>query len=129
MKKEIIINEDGLKDEEITSNVVINKYILISNGMIYLKKHHNTYFFLDDEDVNDKSNLIITRKFYIKDYPFIGENTLNTINYYLSDQEYGDGIPLEEVRSIVEESRYDNPRNQDTTSEILEILDIVLNNK
>ena len=129
MIKEIILNVDDLTEDEIIDKRVINKYVLISNNKVYLKNHHNTYFFLDDNDIDDKSDLRVVRKEYIKDYPFIGENTLKITNYYVSRETYGEGIPLDDVAIVLNEARFDNPRNQIITDEILEILNILLNNK
>ncbi len=132
MKKEIIINPETIKDENITEKVVKNKYLLVKNNKIFLKKHHNTYFLLDENNCNSNDNLLIVKKEYVSDYPFIGENTLYITNYYVvSDCLVNDGewISLDEVLDVLENSKYDNPRNQEVTNEIIKIIEILLNNK
>ena len=130
MQKEIIINEDNLKDNEITNKRLIKKYLVIENDKILFKMHHNTYYLLNEDDITSQSgNLFLIKKEYIKDYPFFLENSLIQTNYYILKENisFKDGkwIVKEKAREVIENNRYDNPRNQNITNEILQILDII----
>ena len=133
MIKEIIINEDELCDEQISEKREINKIIIIGENRLFLKNHNNTYYFLDDDDINEMGKLFLIKKEYIKDYPFIGENTLNITNYFIAgsfnDDVAGEWIDFADVNKIVGSSIYDNPRNSKNTDELLEIIKLVLNYK
>ena len=135
--KEIIVNDDNIKDEDVTNKVIIyNLLIINSNNKIIMNKHHNTYYFIheyDDESIIDKYNIdineykpFLVRKKYILDYPLFDDKTLYENIYYKInmdldiDEEY---IALDKIKDIIEENRYDNPRNQDVTNEILEVLE------
>ena len=135
--KEIIVNDDNIKDEDVTNKVIIyNLLIINSNNKIVMNKHHNTYYFIheyDDESIIDKYNIdineykpFLVRKKYILDYPLFDDKTLYENIYYKInmdldiDEEY---IALDKIKDIIEENRYDNPRNQDVTNEILEVLE------
>ena len=130
MKKDIIINPDNLNDKEITNKRIINKYLIIDNNRLLFKMHHNTYYLLDEDDLKIKDkDIIMSKKEYIKDYPFFLENSLIITNYYLINEhisfENGFWIDEEHVKEVIENNRYDNPRNQNITNEIIEVLNLI----
>lgn len=104
--KEIIYNEDNLKDSDINNVVERAKAIIVnSNGEILLGYGNNNYQIIGghvEEDETDKDCLIremkeetgitiddfdekviLTIKYYCKDYPSKNVNTLFKANYYV----------------------------------------------
>ena len=134
--KEIIVNSDNIKDKDINNRIkIINLLFINSKNELLLKKHHSTYYFLheyDEKSIKDKYGIdideykpFLVRKKYILDYPLFDDKTLYESIYYKINMDldiYEEYIHLDKVKDIVEENRYDNPRNQDITDEILEVL-------
>lgn len=127
--KEIILNKDNIKDEDLTDNRIINNYIFKFDNKVLLKKHHNSYYFIHDEDLKTNYNAIpfIVKKIYELDYPFIGEKCLTEKRYYLIEDkpciENTEWISLLNIKNILNNQRFNNPRVQDITDEIIEIID------
>ena len=136
--KEIIINDDNIKDEELTDIVrTINVLMINSKQEILMEKHHNTYYFIHDYsedgiisklgiDIKEYHPFLIRKK-YILDYPLIGDNTVYESFYYKVDKDLlsddYEYLPLDSIQEVIENNRYDNPRNQEITTEILEVLE------
>ncbi len=133
--KEIIINPDMIKNDEITDKRIINNYIFINEGKVLLKKHHNSYYFIHDDDLNNKYNskLFLIKKVYDLDYPFIGDKCLTINNYYLvKDNIMIDSTEWLDINKIIiflDNQRYNNPRVQNITDEIIEVLNYLFTNK
>ncbi len=132
--KKIIINEDNILDEDITDYKILDNYIFISDNKILLKNHHNSFYFIHSEDLNasyDKE-LFIIKKEYILDYPFIGDKTLMIKNFYLINGKIDINdtiwIDLNVVTKILQENMFNNPRVQDVTKEIIEVINYLLTN-
>lgn len=104
--KEIIYNEDNLKDSDINNVVERAKAIIVnSNGEILLGYGNNNYQIIgghaeEDETYKDclireikeetgitidnfDEKVILTIKYYCKDYPSKNVNTLFNANYYV----------------------------------------------
>lgn len=134
MKKEIIVNKNNIKDDEITFKSEIKNYIFINNNKILLKYHHNSYYFVHEEEIDEKFNVepIIIKKIYEEDYPLISDKSLITKYYYLINTNIiikdGVWIDIKDIKNVLNESMYNNPRVQDITLEIIEIIDYLLTN-
>lgn len=132
--KEIISNPDNIKIEELTAEKLINNYVFINNGKVLLKKHHNSYYFIHDEDLdkNYQGNLFLVKKNYELDYPLIGDKCLIKKCYYLVNDSinlnYAEWLRLEDVFRILDSQRYNNPRVQNITDELIEVLSYLIIN-
>lgn len=131
--KEIIINPDNIKDESVIDRRTINNYIFMYDNKVLLKTHHNSYYFIHDEDLSGDFNkeLIVTKRIYEKDYPFIGDKCLTKKYFYLIEKDVNientEWIELNELIQKLDAQRYNNPRVQNITDEIIEIISYLTN--
>ena len=131
--KEIIINPSNIIDNEITDRKEINNYIFKYNNKILLKKHHNSYYFIHDEDLNMsyKKELFVIKNEYDEDYPFVGDKCLTKKYFYLIEGDVNientEWIELNELIQKLDAQRYNNPRVQSITDEIIEIISYLTN--
>ena len=131
--KELIYNPDNILDKDITDNKIINNYIFINDNKVLLKKHHNSYYFLHDViDEDYDSKLFLIKKIYVLDYPFIGDKCLTVKNYYLINGninvDSAEWINMDDIINLLESQKYNNPRVQDVTNEIIEVLNYLIVN-
>ena len=126
--KEIILNKDNIRDEDLTDSRIINNYIFMVDNSILLKKHHNAYFFIHNEDLKANYNTLpfAIKKIYELDYPFIGDRCLTEKRYYLIEDkpciDNTEWISLLNIKDVLNDQRFNNPRVQDITDEIIEII-------
>lgn len=131
--QEIIINPSNVIDNEITDRKEINNYIFKCNNKILLKKHHNSYYFIHDEDLNRsyKKELFVIKNEYDEDYPFVGDKCLTKKCFYLIEGDVNientEWIELNELIQKLDAQRYNNPRVQSITDEIIEIISYLTN--
>ena len=131
--QEIIINPSNVIDNEITDRKEINNYIFKCNNKILLKKHHNSYYFIHDEDLNMsyKKELFVIKNEYDEDYPFVGDKCLTKKCFYLIEGDVNientEWIELNELIQKLDAQRYNNPRVQSITDEIIEIISYLTN--
>lgn len=131
--QEIIINPSNVIDNEITDRKEINNYIFKCNNKILLKKHHNSYYFIHDEDLNRsyKKELFVIKNEYDEDYPFVGDKCLTKKYFYLIEGDVNientEWIELNELIQKLDAQRYNNPRVQSITDEIIEIISYLTN--
>lgn len=150
--KEIVVNKDKIRDENIDYKVGKIKVIIVSNNKeIVLLKRYNTYEliseYINDEDgemvlkaLLDKMEVkyakeikpFLLKKEYITDYPTIGSNALYYTYYYKIDSDvlvFNDNslekIPLENVREELDANKYINPKRQENINEIMEVLSYI----
>lgn len=150
--KEIVVNKDKIRDENIDYKVGKIKVIIVSNNKeIVLLKRYNTYEliseYINDEDgemvlkaLLDKMEVkyakeikpFLLKKEYITDYPTIGSNALYYTYYYKIDSDvlvFNDNslekIPLENVREELDANKYNNPKRQENINEIMEVLSYI----
>ena len=130
--KEIIINPENILDEEITDRKVIHNYVFMSNNKVLLKYHHNSYYFIHDEDISKNYNVkpFLVKKIYEKDYPFFNDKCLTEKYFYIIKEETNIEnsvwLDIEKTANFLEENRYNNPRVQNITDEIIEIMKYLL---
>lgn len=131
--QEIIINPSNIIDNEITDRKEINNYIFKCNNKILLKKHHNSYYYIHDEDLNRsyKKELFVIKNEYDEDYPFVGDKCLTKKYFYLIEGDVNientEWIELNELIQKLDAQRYNNPRVQSITDEIIEIISYLTN--
>ena len=131
--QEIIINPSNIIDNEITDRKEINNYIFKYNNKILLKKHHNSYYFIHDEDLKRsyKKELFVIKNEYDEDYPFVGDKCLTKKCFYLIEGDVNientEWIELNELIQKLDAQRYNNPRVQSITDEIIEIISYLTN--
>lgn len=121
---------DVFPDKE--ANVIEEKvYVLVvdSYKKIYLNLNYGTYDFVK----GDKAIFSELKPFeivnnYVEDHPLIGEKMIYR-NYYVIDscKKNYDLNKLEEVlfvnlKELIQNNMYDNPRNRERTEEILEVI-------
>ena len=130
--KEIIINEDNIEDSEVTDTNIIENCVFINDNKVLLKSHHNSYYFIHKDELNKSYEVepFLVKKIYEEDYPFIGDNTLLIKNFYLIKEKIdikdSIWICLNDVITLLKEKMYDNPRVQDVTKEIIEVIEYLL---
>lgn len=129
--KEIIINKDNIKDEDVTDKRVINNYIFINDNKILLKYHHNSYYFIHDDDYNNLNyKPLLVKKIYDEDYPLLGDKCLTLKYYYLINEDIlidnTVWIDKDKGKEVIEKEKYNNPRVQDIEDELIEVLNILL---
>ena len=130
--KEIIINEDNIEDSEVTDTNIIENCVFINDNKVLLKNHHNSYYFVHKDELNKSYEVepFLVKKIYEEDYPFIGDNTLLIKNFYLIKEKIdikdSIWICLNDVITLLKEKMYDNPRVQDVTKEIIEVIEYLL---
>ncbi len=147
--KEIIINKDKIKDDNIDYKVGKIKVIIVSkNQEIVLLKRYNTYELVseyiedDDKEITlkkllDKNNIkydedikpFLVKKEYISDYPTIDSNALYYTYYYkvysdvtVSNNSCLEKISLDNIQKELEINKFINPKRQENINEIIEVL-------
>ena len=126
-----IINKgDVFLDEE--ANVIEEKvYILVIDSYkeIYLNLNYGTYDFVKgDKTIFEELKPFAVVNNYVEDHPLIGEKMIYK-NYYVIDSCKDNydlnklkEVPFVNLKELIQNNMYDNPRNRERTEEILEVI-------
>lgn len=129
-----VINKGEIFNDNEATTIMERVYILVidSYKKIYLKLNYGTYEFVKgDKSIFEELEPFLVINNYVVDHPFIGEKMIYR-NYYVIDSnkaEY-DIENLEEIdfvnlKKVLENNMYDNPRNNERTKEILEVINLL----
>lgn len=124
---------DTFPDKE--ANVIEEKvYVLVvdSYKKIYLNLNYGTYDFVKgDKSIFRELKPFVIVNNYVEDHPLIGEKMIYR-NYYVIDscKKNYDLTKLTEVsfvdlKELIQNNMYDNPRNRERTEEILKVIDLL----
>lgn len=129
-----IINKgDVFLDEE--ANVIEEKvYILVIDSYkeIYLNLNYGTYDFVKgDKTIFEELKPFAVVNNYVEDHPLIGEKMIYK-NYYVIDSCKDNydlnklkEVPFVNLKELIQNNMYDNPRNRERTEEILEVINLL----
>lgn len=129
-----IINKgDVFLDEE--ANVIEEKvYILVIDSYkeIYLNLNYGTYDFVKgDKTIFEELKPFAVVNNYVEDHPLIGEK-MTYKNYYVIDSCKDNydlnklkEVPFVNLKELIQNNMYDNPRNRERTEEILEVINLL----
>lgn len=129
-----IINKgDVFLDEE--ANVIEEKvYILVIDSYkeIYLNLNYGTYDFVKgDKTIFEELKPFVVVNNYVEDHPLIGEKMIYK-NYYVIDSCKDNydlsklkEVPFVNLKELIQNNMYDNPRNRERTEEILEVINLL----
>lgn len=126
-----IINKgDAFLDEE--ANVIEEKvYVLVVDSYkdIYLNLNYGTYDFVKGgKSIFEELKPFAIVNNYVEDHPLIGEKMIYR-NYYVIDDYKANydlkslkKVPFVDLKDLIQNNMYDNPRNRERTEEILEVI-------
>lgn len=129
----IINKDDVFLDEE--ANVIEEKvYILVIDSYkeIYLNLNYGTYDFVKgDKTIFEELKPFAVVNNYVEDHPLIGEKMIYK-NYYVIDSCKDNydlnklkEVPFVNLKELIQNNMYDNPRNRERTEEILEVINLL----
>lgn len=127
-----VINKGEIFDDNEATTIMERVYILVidSYKKIYLKLNYGTYEFVKgDKSIFEELEPFLVINDYVVDHPFIGEKMIYR-NYYVIDSNKAayDIENLEEIdfvnlKKVLENNMYDNPRNNERTKEMIEVVE------
>lgn len=129
-----IANKGNVFPDDEASVIVEKIYVLIVDTYkkIYLNLNYGTYDFVKgDKSIFEELKPFAIVNNYVEDHPLIGEKMIYR-NYYVIDSckiNY-DLNKLTEVlfvdlKELIQNNMYDNPRNRERTDEILEVINLL----
>ena len=107
------------------ANVIEEKvYVLVvdSYKKIYLNLNYGTYDFVKgDKAIFSELKPFAIVNNYVEDHPLIGEKVIDSCkkNYDLNKLEE---VLFVNLKELIQNNMYDNPRNRERTEEILEVI-------
>lgn len=129
-----VINKGEVFPQDEATTIMEKVYILVvdSYKKIYLRLNYGTYEFVKgDKSILDELEPFVLVNNYVLDHPFIGEKMIYK-NYYVIDSctDNYDISKLKEVffvnlKELIQNNMYDNPRNRERTEEILEVINLL----
>ena len=134
MTKVIISNPNNIEDNKISYRKELKNYIFINQNRILLKHHHNSYYFIHEEDLEERISIkpCIIKKIYEEDYPLINDKYLLIKYYYVINKNIiikdSIWIDIKDIKNVLKDSLYNNPRVKNITLELLEITEYLLTN-
>lgn len=129
-----VINKGEVFPQDEATTIMEKVYILVVDSYkeIYLRLNYGTYEFVKgDKSILDELEPFVLVNNYVLDHPFIGEKMIYK-NYYVIDscKDNYDISKLKEVsfvnlKELIQNNMYDNPRNRERTEEILEVINLL----
>lgn len=129
-----VINKGEVFPQDEATTIMEKVYILVVDSYkeIYLRLNYGTYEFVKgDKSILDDLEPFAIVNNYVLDHPFIGEKMIYK-NYYVIDSNKNaydlnklEKIAMVDLKQILEENKYNNPRNNAITEEMLEIVDLL----
>lgn len=127
-----VINKGEIFNDNEATTIMERVYVLVidSYKKIYLKLNYGTYEFVKgDKSIFEELEPFLVINNYVVDHPFIGEKMIYR-NYYVIDSNKAayDIKNLEEIdfvnlKKVLENNMYDNPRNNERTKEMVEVVE------
>ncbi len=155
MQKVVVNDDNINIDEVNTKLGRVYIILVNEKGDVLLEKRHNTYHYIDgyiNNDnidnlvktiIKDKTNIdniktiksFLLKEEYVSDYPVVDDKTLYYSYYYLVSYNsidnmviLGDSyeyISLNNLRSVLENNRFENPRNQMLVKGMIDVIDYI----
>lgn len=129
-----VINKGEIFPQDEATTIMEKVYILVVDSYkeIYLRLNYGTYEFVKgDKSILDELEPFVLVNNYVVDHPFIGEKMIYK-NYYVIDscKDNYDISKLKKVsfvnlKEVIQNNMYDNPRNRERTEEILEVINLL----
>ncbi|MDO4376471.1 MAG: hypothetical protein Q4C33_04805 [bacterium] len=129
-----VINKGEVFPQDEATTIMEKVYILVVDSYkeIYLRLNYGTYEFVKgDKSILDELEPFVLVNNYVLDHPFIAEKMIYK-SYYVIDSNKNaydltklEKIAMVDLKQILEENKYNNPRNNAITEEMLEIVDLL----